>query len=77
MASKEMEHNHSEDSSVKFVCPNCGEVERDDVAFLCNTCEGNQMINKSGVYMCPTCLEPGENFECMVCESTEVEMTEK
>lgn len=59
---------------IKFVCPNCGEIERDDVAFLCNTCDKTKMILKDGIYMCPSCLKPGENFECMKCESSEVKM---
>ena len=71
------EYEYSEDSSkVKFVCPNCGEINKDDVAFICNTCKGDELISKDGIYMCPTCLEPGENFECMSCESTKVEMVE-
>lgn len=65
------------DIGVKFICPSCGKIERDDVAFLCNTCQGSEMINKSGIYMCPTCLKPGNNFECMICDSNEVEMIEK
>lgn len=79
-----MEHNHdtnsevsSDDSHLKFTCPNCGEIERDDVMFLCNTCKKEDIIEKDGVYMCPSCLKPGENFECLICESKEVTMSEK
>jgi hypothetical protein len=68
---------NDDEASVKFVCPNDGEIERDDVAFLCNTCEQSEMILKDGIYMCPSCLKPGENFECMICESTEVKMKKK
>lgn len=57
-----------------FKCPNCGEIDRDDVIFLCNKCDREELVFKDGVYMCPSCLEPGENFECYNCESTEVVM---
>jgi len=60
--------------NIKFKCPNCGLVERDEVIFLCNKCEQADMIYKQGVYMCPSCLTPGENFECMRCGSKEVTM---
>ncbi len=79
-----MEHSHepnqevsSDDSHLVFKCPNCGEIERDDVMFLCNTCKKEDIIEKDGVFMCPSCLKPGENFECLICESTEVVMKEK
>jgi predicted RNA-binding Zn-ribbon protein involved in translation (DUF1610 family) len=65
----------SEDNSgTKFECPNCGVISRDDVVFLCNTCERGELIFKDGIYMCPACLSPGENFQCMICDSREVKM---
>lgn len=64
----------SASETVKFVCPNCGEIPQDDVVFLCNTCEQSDLIFKDGFYMCPSCLVPGENFECMICESKDVKM---
>lgn len=64
-------------SSIKFKCPNCGEISQDDVVFLCNKCEQADMVVKDSVYMCPSCLLPGENFECMVCGSKEVTMKVK
>ena len=62
---------------VVFNCPNCGEIERDDVLFLCNKCNQSELILKDGIYMCPSCLKPGENFECVSCESKEVSMDSK
>jgi predicted RNA-binding Zn-ribbon protein involved in translation (DUF1610 family) len=62
------------EENVTFSCPNCGNVHRDDVLFLCNTCTQEELIFKDGIYMCPSCLEPGENFECSICESKEVAM---
>ncbi len=66
--------NQENTTSAKFKCPKCGKIERDDVVFLCNTCEQKEMIHKDGIYMCPSCLKPGKNFECMLCDSKEVEM---
>ncbi len=61
-------------STVKFVCPNDGEISQDDVVFLCNKCERADLMYTGGVYMCPACLKPGENFQCMLCDSKEVKM---
>lgn len=61
-------------SGLHFTCPNCGQISQDDVAFLCNTCDSSELVLKDGVYMCPSCLVPGQNFECMSCGSTEVKM---
>ncbi|MFZ5424531.1 MAG: hypothetical protein ACOZAO_01905 [Patescibacteria group bacterium] len=58
-----------------FTCPNCGELERDDVVFLCNHCSQDELIYENEMYMCPSCLKPGENFQCMKCDSKEVTMT--
>lgn len=65
------------EKKVTFSCPNCGEVDRDDVLFLCNRCDQEELVLKDGIYMCPSCLEPGENFECLICESKEVTMDSK
>ena len=65
------------ETKIKFKCPNCGFIERDDVIFLCNVCKQEDMIVKEGIYMCPACLNPGNNFECYSCESKEVEMIEE
>jgi predicted RNA-binding Zn-ribbon protein involved in translation (DUF1610 family) len=64
----------SEESTLKFKCPVCGELEQNDVIFLCNTCKQEDLIEKEGVYMCPSCLTPGQNFECFSCGSKEVEL---
>lgn len=59
-----------------FNCPKCGVISQDDVVFLCNMCSQADLILKDGIYMCPDCLKPGENFECMRCGSTKVTMTQ-
>lgn len=59
---------------IKFNCPDCGLLERDDVAFLCNNCKQEDLIFENDMYLCPSCLHPGENFECMKCGSKEVKM---
>jgi len=64
-----------ESDSAKFTCPNCGEVTRDDVVFLCNSCSQEDLIYKDGIYMCPACLNPGDNFECMKCGTKKVSLT--
>jgi hypothetical protein len=71
------EINEKDKAKVMFVCPNDGEIERDDVLFLCNTCERDELKLIDGIYMCPSCLKPGENFECRICESKQVEMKKK
>lgn len=68
---------NAEESALKFVCPNCGNIARDDVIFLCNHCKQEDLIYKEGVYMCPACLAPGENFQCMLCDSKEVKLFNK
>lgn len=75
-------HDHEAEEYVdpantEFVCPNCGKVGRDEVMFLCNTCQQADMVYKDGIYICPACLAPGENFECLNCESKEVKMKVK
>lgn len=62
-------NNHK---NIAFTCPVCGKLEQDDVVFLCNHCDSSDLVMKEGVYMCPSCLVPGENFECMKCGSKEV-----
>ncbi len=63
------------DSEVlEFTCPTCGKISQNDVIFLCNTCDNSELIFKDGIYMCPQCLYPGDNFECMKCENKHVRM---
>ena len=64
-----------EDTDAVFTCPNDGEISRDDVIFLCNNCEQADVVYKDGIYLCPSCLNPGENFQCMKCDSKQVKMT--
>ena len=63
--------------TAKFVCPHCGELSREDVVFLCNVCKQEDVVLKNGIYMCPACFKPGENFQCMLCDSKEVRMVGK
>ncbi len=58
----------------KFICPNCGEIPQESVLFLCNRCKQEDLILKDDIYLCPSCLEPGENFQCLNCDSMEVKM---
>lgn len=69
-----MEEIQNKESSIKFKCPKCGEISQDDVIFLCNVCRQEDLILKDGIYMCPSCLNPGDNFQCMLCDSKEVKM---
>jgi hypothetical protein len=62
---------------VKFICPTDGEISQDDVIFLCNHCKQEDLIFQDGIYMCPSCLVPGQNFQCMLCDSKEVKMVHK
>jgi predicted RNA-binding Zn-ribbon protein involved in translation (DUF1610 family) len=66
--------NKLSSANMKFICPHCGEISRDDVVFLCNTCKQEELVVKDEVYICPTCLVPGENFQCMICDSKEVKL---
>lgn len=67
--------NHTDHQGAVFTCPKCGEIPQDDVVFLCNSCRRDELILLNGIYMCPACLKPGENFECMICNSKDVKMT--
>ena len=69
-----MNDEQNKDKPMMFVCPNCGEISQDDVVFLCNICNQEELILQNGVYMCPACLIPGENFQCMLCDSKEVKI---
>lgn len=63
-----------------FVCPIHGRIPRDEVIFLCNTCGPKKIVREilaeKGMYLCPLCLKPGDNFQCFLCKSTKVEMRE-
>lgn len=71
------EQTQEENKNVKFSCPSCGVIEQDDVLFLCNTCDREDLIFQDGIYMCPSCLEEGDNFECTKCGSKKVQMERK
>ncbi len=64
----------AKEKDVMFECPNCGKISRDEVIFLCNNCNQEELIYKEGIYMCPACMLPGKNFECMNCESKDVKL---
>lgn len=71
-----MDENKLENKSLlTFDCPKCGKIPQDQVLFLCNHCEKEELILKDGLYICPACLLPGENFECMNCGSKEVKIS--
>lgn len=59
-------------TTAKFVCPDCGEIPRDEVLFICNNCESDEILHKDGVFVCPQCFYPGDNFECMRCGNRRV-----
>lgn len=75
----EKEMNEEEEvlgsSTAVFTCPDCGVITQDDVIFMCNVCESDKLIYKEGVYMCPQCPTPGENFQCMRCGNKTVSLT--
>ena len=70
-----MEENNVQ--PLTFECPKCGTIPQDQVIFLCNHCSQEELIMKDNVYICPACLKPGENFECINCGSKEVKMSTK
>lgn len=57
---------------LRFNCPHCGKLSQEEVAFLCNNCQEEEIIEKDGLFVCPQCFVPGQNFECMNCESKDV-----
>lgn len=59
---------------ISFVCPTDGRISQEDVAFLCNTCGGDKVTVKEGLFLCPQCLTEGENFQCMICDSKQVKV---
>ncbi len=71
---KEEEESRPDSPELEFVCPKDGVISQDDVVFLCNNCEQDELEYRNGAYMCPSCLKPGENFQCMLCDSKKVTM---
>lgn len=71
---EEQEEEFVDDSHLVFTCPKDGQISRNDVVFLCNHCEKGELIYRDGAYMCPACLKPGQNFQCMLCDSKEVKL---
>lgn len=71
------EQGSAKEGKAYFVCPRCGRVPREEVVFLCNTCGSQEMVRQHGMLLCPQCLQPGENFQCFLCESKEVELREQ
>jgi hypothetical protein len=69
---EEGEEEFEDEATVVFTCPNCGVIPRDEVLFICNNCESNEVIYKDGVFVCPQCFYPGNNFECMRCGNKQV-----
>jgi len=50
------EINKQEGTGLKFQCPNCGKIPQDQVMFLCNTCKQEDLVEREGVFICPSCL---------------------
>lgn len=61
-----------ENSEIKFLCPNDGQIDQEKVSFLCNRCESRKTIRVGNTYMCPECLEPDASLECRICGSKKV-----
>lgn len=68
----DLDEEFEETTTAKFFCPECGEIPRDEVLFICNNCESNEILYKDGVFVCPQCFYPGDNFECMRCGNRRV-----
>lgn len=60
-------HPHS-----KFVCPADGDLDEQDVAFICNTCDTKEAVRIDGLYVCPQCSVSIHPFQCRVCDSKDV-----
>ena len=69
---EDSENFYGERVAAEFICPECKKINRDEVIFNCNYCESEELIHKGGMYICPQCFKPGENFECMLCGSKKV-----
>jgi hypothetical protein len=58
----------------KFICPNCGEIAQDDVAFLCNTCQSDELKEVDGMFICSSCETSAHPLQCRICDSKEVHL---
>ncbi len=61
----------------QFLCPNDGLIHQDNVTFLCNNCQSNEVELKGGMYICSKCLTEQESFQCRLCDSKEVTFLQK
>jgi len=61
-------------NNVSFRCPKCGNLESEQVLFICNKCDAKEMVHIGDVNMCPRCFEKGKNFMCLNCDSLEVHL---
>ena len=66
------EEIEADETRATFTCPECGVIPREEVLFICNNCESNEVIIKDGIHVCPQCFYPGDNFECMRCGNKKV-----
>lgn len=66
--------DEEQNKKVKFVCPNCGAIAQDDVVFLCNTCQSNEVEEIDGVFMCSSCKIEVNPLMCRICQSKQVHM---
>jgi len=61
-------------STIKFICPNDGELDELDVAFVCNTCSSIEAKHVDGMYICKQCENSAHPLECRICGSKDVKM---
>lgn len=59
---------------ITFNCPNCGEIDEVDVAFVCNTCNSTEAKHIDGMYICKQCEITAHPLECRICGSKDVTM---
>jgi hypothetical protein len=59
---------------LKFICPNHGPLDQEEVDFLCNRCPQKDLIHWRGAYFCPSCFVDQKAFLCRYCGSKEVVM---
>jgi hypothetical protein len=69
-----VEDKKTEESKIKFICPNDGEISQDDVVFLCNVCSTTELKEVDGMYVCDQCENSAHPLECRMCGSKDVHL---
>lgn len=69
-----MDEQKKTESKITFICPNDGEIDQDDVAFICNVCSADELKEVDGVYICTQCKTSAHPLECRICNSKDVKM---